>query len=124
MTAPSESDIIAAIEGFTPLSVQTSAQATTAANTNARLLYATATRTQGNFSLFYGQAQRDLVRDQVRLNVRLPDEDKALAYAYLIWHYGIMKFPSWDAASVSLGGDSESRNPGRNAKVSIWVELV
>ena len=61
-----EASVIAAIEGFTPLSVQTSAQATAVTNTTARLLYNAASRTQGNFSLFYAQAKRDVIRDLAR----------------------------------------------------------
>jgi len=125
MTAPTEGDVIAAIEGFTPLSVQTSAQATAVSNTKARLLYATAARTQGNFSLFYAQAQRDLARDLVRLNISLPDAEKPLAYAYLVWHYGIKKFPDWEATSVSSGGESVSRDKAgmTSAKVA-YLELL
>jgi hypothetical protein len=109
VTTGDESSVIAALEGFTPLSVQTAAQAAALTNTTARLLYASATRTQGNFSLFYAQAKRDVVHDQVRLNVTIPDEDLPLALAYLIWDYGIRKFPDWSAVSVNSGGDSVNR---------------
>lgn len=104
-----ESAVIAAIEAFTPLSVQTSAQATALTNTTARLLYNAASRTQGNFSLFYAQALRDIVRDQARLNVTIHADDLSLALAYLIWDRGIMKFPDWAALSVNSGGDSVNR---------------
>jgi hypothetical protein len=126
VTAPTEEDnVIAAIEGFTPLSVQTSAQATAVTNTKARLLYASATRTQGNFSLFYAQAKRDLARDLIRLNVLLPDADNVLALAYLIWHYGIKKFPDWSAKSVSSGGDSVSREKaGMTDAKAAYMELL
>lgn len=110
MTAPTEADVIAAIEGFTSLSVQTTAQATALTNTKARLLFNAASRTQGNFSLFYSQAKRDVIRDQVRLNVTVPDADMALALAYLIWDYGMKRFPDWSAKSVNSGGDSVSRD--------------
>ena len=111
MAAPSEADVIAGVEGFTPLSVQTATQAGTApaTNTQARLLYASSSRTQGNFSLFYAQAKRDVIRDQARFNVTIQDEDMALALAYLIWMYGIKKFPDWSAVSVNSGGDSVNR---------------
>lgn len=105
-----EASVIAAIEGFTPLSVQTSAQATAVTNTTARLLYNAASRTQGNFSLFYQQAKRDVIRDQARLNVTIPDEDMAIALAYLIWDYGMKRFPDWSAKAVSTSGDSVSRD--------------
>jgi hypothetical protein len=112
LAAPSEADVIAGVEGFTPLSVQTATQAGTApaTNTQARLLYASSSRTQGNFSLFYAQAKRDVIRDQARFNVTIQDEDMALALAYLIWMYGIKKFPDWSAVSVNSGGDSVSRD--------------
>jgi len=125
LTAPTEADVIAAIEGFTPLSVQTSAQATAVTNTKARLLYNAASRTQGNFSLYYAQAQRDLVHDLVRFNIVLPDVDKALAYAYLIWHYGIKKFPDWEAKSVSSSGESVSREKaGMTSAKAAYMELL
>jgi hypothetical protein len=125
MTAPTQEDlVIAAVEGFTPLSVQTSAQATAVTNTTARLLYASATRTQGNFSLFYAQAQRDLAQDLVHYNLTLDADDTITALAYLVWHRGIMKFPSWDAASVSLGGDSESRKPGTTSAMTAYMGLI
>jgi len=126
VTAPTEEEnVIAAIEAFTPLSVQTSAQATAVTNTKARLLYATAARTQGNFSLFYAQAQRDLARDLVKRNISLPDEDKILAYAYLIWNYGIKKFPDWEAKSVSSGGESVSRDKaGMTSAMAAYTELL
>ena len=125
MTAPSEADVIAAIEGFTPLSVQTSAQATALTNTKARLLYNAASRTQGNFSLFYSQAKRDVIRDQARLNVSIPDEDMALALAYLIWCYGIKKFPDWSAVSVNSGGDSVNRGKaGMNDAQVAYMQLL
>jgi hypothetical protein len=110
VTTPTEADVIAAIEGFTPLSVQTTAQATALQNTKARLLFNAATRTQGNFSLFYSQAKRDVIKDQVRLNVTIPDGDMALALAYLIWDHTQKKFPDWSAKSVNSGGDSVSRD--------------
>ena len=119
-----EDNVIAAVEGFTPLSVQTSAQATAVTNTTARLLYATATRTQGNFSLFYAQAKRDLAQDLVHYNLTLDDDDTITALAYLVWHRAIMKFPSWDAASVSLGGDSESRKPGTTSAMTAYMQLL
>ena len=125
MTAPSEADVIAAIEGFTPLSVQTSAQATALTNTTARLLYSTASRTQGNFSLFYSQAKRDIIKDQVRLNVTVPDADMALALAYLIWDYGMKRFPDWSAKSVSTSGDSVSRDkPGVTDARAAYIQLL
>jgi hypothetical protein len=127
VTDSDEADVIAALEGFTPLSIQSAAQAgtTPATNTGARLLYASSTRTQGNFSLFYGQAKRDIVKDQVRFNVTIPDEDMALALAYLIWHYGIKKFPDWEAKSVNSGGDSVSREKaGMTSAKAAYLELL
>lgn len=125
MAAPSEADVIAAVLGFTPLSVQTSAEATAVSNTKARLLYNSASRTQGNFSLFYAQAKRDVIKDQVRLNVTIPDEDMALALAYLVWGYGIKKFPDWSAVSVNSGGDSVNRGKaGMNDAQAAYIQLL
>ena len=119
-----EDSVIAAVEGFTPLSVQTSTQASASSNTTARLLYATATRTQGNFSLFYAQAQRDLAQDLVHYNLTLDADDTITALAYLIWHYALKKFPDWSASSVSLGGDSVSRKPGMTDAKAAYQELL
>jgi len=117
-----EAATIAAIEAFTPLSVQTAAQAEAVTNKNARLLYSSATRTQGNFSLFYAQALRDLARDLVRFNILLTDYDKVLACAYLVWHYGIKKFPDWETQSVSSGGESVNR--GKAGVTSAWAAYM
>ncbi len=50
--AISEANAIAAIQALTSFSVQTSAEATAVTNTTANILYATASRTQGNFTVF------------------------------------------------------------------------
>jgi len=122
---PGEHEVIAAVEAFTPLSVQTSEQATNTQNTKARLLYNAASRTQGNFTLFFSQAKRDLERDLARYNLRMPDEDKPIAIAYLIWHLGIKKFPDWEAQSLSLGGgESISRTPGVTSAKAAYMELL
>jgi hypothetical protein len=124
MTGWEGNDAVAVVAGD-EASVQTAVQATALTNTTARLLYSTASRTQGNFSLFYAQALRDIVRDQVRLNVTIPDEDMALALAYLIWDYGMKRFPDWSAKSVSTSGDSVSRDkPGITDARMAYLQLL
>jgi hypothetical protein len=126
--AYTEAEVIAAVEGFTPLSVQTTAQATAspATNTKAKLLYNSASRTQGNFSLFYAQAIRDLARDLGRLNLQMLDAEKPTALAYLIWDLGIKKFPDWEAQTVSPGGtESVTRaKPGTTSAKAAYLDLL
>jgi len=99
-----EDDVISAIEAFTPLSVQTSAQDAEGTDTDKKLLYNSASENQGNFRMFYLQAQRDLPTYLNKLGFTLAAADQPRAMAYLIWHYMIMKFPEWNAQSYSPGG--------------------
>lgn len=119
-------DIIAAIEAFTPLSVQSYAEYVAGTNTTAKLLYNAGSRTQGNFSLFYAQALRTLTKDQAKYGLQLTTEEQPVALAYLIWDLGIKKFPDWDAKTVSPGGtESVTRNkPGVTSARAAYLDTL
>lgn len=121
-----EQDVIEAVRAFTPLSVQSKEEALAGQNTDAKLLYDSSSRTQGNFSLFYTIAARRLELDVARYGVQLSDEEKAQAIAYLIWDLAVKKFPEWDARTVSLG-ESESvtrGTPGRTSAFNAYLDLL
>lgn len=124
----SDEMIIEALEAATPLSCQTPSQANAATeeNTTAKLLYNSASRTQGNFSIFYAQARRILASDLVRHNLQMTDEEKPLAYAYLIWDLAIKKFPDWEAQTVSPGGsESVTRaKPGQTSAKAAYLDIL
>jgi hypothetical protein len=126
--AYSEADVIAAVQAYTPLSVQSKAQseASPATGTTNKLLYASASRTQGNFSLYYAQAVRQLDKDLVRHNLQLEDAEKPMALAYLIWDLGIKKFPDWEAQTVSPGGtESVTRaKPGITSAKAAYLDML
>lgn len=119
-----ESDTISAIEAYTYLSVQTSAQATALSNTIASLLYNSASRTQGNFSLFYAMAQEHLANDLVSYGLTLTTAQSVRCYAYLVQHYFEMKQRSWDATSVKQGDDSVSRKGNVTTGMSSYLSLM
>ncbi len=124
--AYTEDNVIAAVEALTPLSVQTSAQATAVENTKAKLLHNSASRTQGNFTIFYAQAVRTLTRDLARHNLKMDDAEKPTALAYLIWDIGIKKFPDWEAQTVSPGGsESVTRaRPGITSGMAAYLDIL
>jgi len=121
-----EQDVIEAVRAFTPLSIQTKEEALSGQNKNAKLLYNTSSRTQGNFSLYLVEAERRLEIDLSRYGIRLSDQQAAVALAYLIWDLAIKKFPEWDARSISLG-ESESvtrATPGRSSAFNAYIDLL
>lgn len=126
--AYTEADVIAAVQANTPLSVQTTAQAATtpATNTTARLLYNSASRTQGNFTRYYAQAVRQLAKDLNRFNLQIEDAEKPEALAYLIWDFFIKKFPDWEAQNISLGSsESVTRaKPGTTSAKAAYMDFL
>jgi hypothetical protein len=109
--AITEADVINAIQDFTYLSVQTSAEATALTNTSANLLYNSRSRRQGNFTSFYAMAALQVARDESSYGISLTDTYKLMAYAYVIQYYYERKFKDYNATHISSGGDSVSR-PG------------
>lgn len=108
----SEANIIAAIQAQTAFSVQTSAEATALTNTTANILHATASRKQGNFTVFLAIAQDQLTKDLLTRGKAATDAQKEKALAYLIGDLQEKKDPDWSARSVSFGGYSVGRNTG------------
>jgi len=106
MTLTAESDAIAAVEAYTYLSVQTAAEATALTGLTKNLLYATAGRTQGNFSLYYAMAQAQLAKDCATYGITLTAIYTNMAYAYLIQYYFEKKYKNWNAQRISSGDDS------------------
>lgn len=105
-----EADVITAINAFTYLSCQTSAEASAETNTTANLLYSSQSRNQGNFGLFYTLAQAQASADQTRYGITLSDAYLKIAYVYLIAYYYETKFKDSLAKSISQGGDSVTRD--------------
>jgi hypothetical protein len=109
-------DVIEAIEDYTYLSAQSSAEAgaTPPTNTSANILYATSSRRQGNATRFYAMATLQIAKDSAKAGVTLDDEYTLQAYAYLIQYLYERKFKDFNATSVSSSGDSVTR-PGSGA---------
>ena len=106
-----EADTIQAVSDRTCFSIQTSTESAGGTNTTANILYATSTRTQGNFSNFYLEAIDTFAEDLLRVGKIATDTQKARAYAYLIGDLQEKKDPDSVTASVSVPGYSVSRTP-------------
>jgi hypothetical protein len=113
-TTTLEDDTIQAVKDRTSFSVQSSTDAAatpTVLNADANILYATASRTQGNFSHFYLEAIDTFAEDLLRVGKIATDVQKARAYAYLIGDLQEKKDPDSVVQSVSVPGYSISRTP-------------
>jgi hypothetical protein len=106
----SEANIVAAIQALTAFSVQTAAEAGAGTNTTANILHSSASRTQGNFDLFYAIALSQLTEDLTRISKTATDAQKEKAIAYLIADLQEKKDPDVLAKSVSFDGYSVSRD--------------
>jgi hypothetical protein len=109
---PSVSDIVAAVKAFTFLSVQSVTEASTASNMEAALLYNDSSEQQGNFTLFYLEAQTQLAADLAAKSIALNALQTRRAYAYLIQHFYEMKFKDWNATDINLNNDLVKRPVG------------
>ena len=103
-----EDSVIESIQALTYLSVQTEeeAAATPPTNTGANILYATSSRRQGNFSVFYTLAQGQLAKDCNRVGITLDSANTLAAYSYLIQFYYERKFKDWNAKRIGSGDDN------------------
>jgi hypothetical protein len=110
--AISEANVEAAITALTPFSIQTSTEAGTSTNLTANILHATASRKQGNFTVFLAMAEDQLTKDLLLIGKLPSDIQKEKALAYLIASYQEAKDPDIFAKSVSFGGYSVSRDNG------------
>ena len=122
-----EADVIAAVKGYTYLSVQNAAEATASTNMSADLLYANGSENQGNFSLFYADAATKVTADAISRELTLTDTQLKHAYAYLLQHYYETKFRDWDAEATSIGTDITKRTKGSltsgwAAYIALWKE--
>lgn len=109
----SESDVIQAVKDRTAYSIQTKTEAETtptALNTSANILYNDSSRTQGNFSNFYLDAQAMFAEDLARLAKQATEAQSIRAYALLIGSLQDSKDPDTFAQSVSVPGYSVSRS--------------
>lgn len=104
-----DADIIAAIQALTAYSVQTAAEDTAGTNLTASILYDTASRTQGNYSIFKLIATAKVTEDLLRAGKTATDAWKYRAYALLVADQQAKKDPDWAANSVSFEGYSVSR---------------
>lgn len=117
--AVSESNVITNVAALTAYSVQTKAQseASPATGTDSSILYASQSRTQGNFGTFYALAAADVTEDLLRTGKTGSDAWKEKAIAYLVGDYMARKDPDWGANSVSFEGYSVNRGGYGGQKV-------
>ncbi|MFA5376604.1 MAG: hypothetical protein WC455_12730 [Dehalococcoidia bacterium] len=108
--AISEANVIAAIQALTAFSVQTSAEATAVQNTSANILYSSASRTQGNFTIFLAIGQDQLAKDLLQIGKTATTAQQEKALALLCGAYQEAKDPDIFAKSVSFDGYSVSRD--------------
>lgn len=104
-----DTDIIAAIQALTAYSVQSAAEDTAGTNTDASILYDTASRTQGNYTIFKAIASAKVAEDLLRAGKTASDAWTYRAYALIIADQQAKKDPDWAAKSVSFEGYSVSR---------------
>jgi hypothetical protein len=111
--AITEANVEAAISALTAFSVQTSTEAgatPTATNTTASILHASASRTQGNFTIFLAMSEDTLTQDLLRIHKTATDAQKEKALAYLIADLQEKKDPDILQKSVSFDDYSVSRD--------------
>ena len=106
----SDANVVLAIQALTSFSVQTSAEATAGTNTTANILYATASRTQGCYTVFKAMAQAKVTEDLLRTGKTGSDTWQEQAIALLCGAYQEAKDPDIFAKSVSFDGYSVSRD--------------
>ena len=124
--AVSESNVITNVAALTAYSVQTKAQseASPATGTDSSILYATASRTQGNFGVFYAIATDALTNDIARLGLSPTDAQKEKALAYYVAGLQQQKDPDAFAKSVSFEGYSVSRGEGPTGYMAAYNALL
>ena len=120
----SESNVITNVAALTAYSIQTSAEATAGTNTTANILYNTASRTQGSFSVFYLIATDALTNDIARLGLSPTDAQKEKALAYYVAGLQQQKDPDAFAKSVSFEGYSVSRGDGPTGYMAAYNALL
>lgn len=120
----SEANVIAEIEGSSPFSVQTSAQATAGTNTTAKILYNSSSSTQGNFTRFLARAQSRYAADIVKNNNAPTTAEQETLLGLLIASYQEQKDPKYAIASYSLGDLSVSRRDATTAYEVAYESMI
>jgi hypothetical protein len=100
-----EDNIIAEIEASTPFSVEGS----NGTSTNASILYDSASKKQGNFTVFLANAKIKLAADIAKCGKNPSTAEQETLLAYLIASSQEKKDPDYAARSVSMSGYSVSR---------------
>lgn len=108
----SDTNIILAIQALSPFSIQTNAEATAGTNTTANILYATASRKQGCYTVFKAMAIDQLTKDLLQIGKTATEAQQEKAIALLCSSFQEAKDPDIFANSVSFGGYSVSRSNG------------
>lgn len=108
----SDSNIILAIQALTAFSVQSQAEDTAGSNTAANILYDSASRTQGCYTVFKAIAQDVVTRDLLIVGKTATDAWSERAIALLVGDLQEKKDPDWSARSISFDGYSVSRSTG------------
>ena len=106
--AVSDAGIVLAIQALTSYSVQTSAEATAGTNTTANILYSTAAKKQGCYTVFKAIAEAQVTEDLARQGKTATDAWQEKAIAYLIADLQKKKDPDWAARSVAYDSMSFS----------------
>lgn len=122
--AITEANVEAAIAALTAFSIQTSTEAGAGSNTTANILHASASRTQGNFTIFYAIALDKLTEDLAQAGKTATDAQQEKALAYLIGDLQEKKDPDAIAKSVSFDGYSVSRDGGKTGYMQMYEALV
>ena len=124
--AVSESNVITNVAALTAYSIQTKAQseASPATGTDSNILYNSASRTQGSFSVFYAIATDALTNDIARLGLSPTDAQKEKALALYVAGLQQQKDPDAFAKSVSFEGYSVSRADGPTGYMAAYNALL
>lgn len=123
-SALSEANVIAAVQSLTAFSVQSATEAGLGTNSAANILYSTASRTQGNFTIFYAIALDKLTEDLALAGKTATSAQQEKALAYLIGDLQEKKDPDAVAKSVSFDGYSVSRDGGKTGYMQMYEDLV
>lgn len=120
----SEADVIAAVEAYTFVDVQTAAEASASTHTDANLLYNSGSETQGNFSVFYDDADEKVTSDESTKGINLTDGERKRAIAYLIQDNYEKKFKDWCATDININNDLVKRNGISTSGWTAYTALI
>lgn len=121
-----ERDVIDAVEAITSFSVQDESEYESELDTDACILYNSATRTQGNFTYFYAQAASKVNQDlesEGKLDYAT-NEMKIHLMALWIGALQERKDPDWNASSISISGYSVSRRDAQTGYEAAYNDYL